>query len=663
MSQDMDAYQDFQMDLTELSIEELMGLKLEDVMNYEITSLSKKTEKLSKTAAAVFVITQEDIRRSGATSIPEALRMAPGMQVARIDSNKWAISARGFNDLSVSKFLVMIDGRTVFMPVISGMFWDVQDVVMDDIEQIEIVRGPGAAYWDSNAVNGIINIITKSAKGTQGGLISAGVGNKEHGTGTVRYGGKIGENTHYRVYTKYLNWDDFVSVTGRKADDGWDMIRGGFRLDAYPSEKDTWTLHGDVYSGAVGSTYDKSTLFESDLKLLPKEQNIEGGNLLARWSHVLADSSDFALQLYYDRSYRDLAVSAGSLDMFDVDFRHHFALGDFQDIVWGARYRLSSDNIKNSSAFSFSSNQRSYNLFSAFLHDDMTILENKLHLIIGSKVEHNDFTGFEFQPSVQLLWTPDNKNTIWTAISRTVRTPSRANHDSHFLINVRPDDPRNPLSLPILVEASGNKDVISEELIALELGYRVLLTNNLTLDLAAFYNQYDNLVTGEPGFLESPSPDYLLLPVTADNKGYAETYGFDVASDYRIQKWWRLVLGYTYLQMQLHHESNSDDFFFEKAEGESPDHVFTLRSMMDISKNVEFDLWLRYVSDLPALNVPGYLTLDARLGWQPTKNFDISLVGQNLLDNHHPEFGNPKFIPAIPSEIERSFFLKLTWRF
>ena len=645
-------------DLTELSLEELMDI--------EIISVSKKEEKLFEAAAAVYVVTGEDIRRSGVTSIPEALRMVPGMQVARIDANKWAVSARGFGDLFANKLLVLIDGRSVYTPVFSGVFWDMQDVLLEDVERIEVIRGPGATLWGANAVNGIINIITRNAEDTQGGLMTTGVGSEELGFGCLRYGGKVGGDVHYRVYAKYFNRDNFVYASGKEGADGGDVLQGGFRIDWKVSGSNALTLQGDLYDGDVGQMYRiVDSLEQPFVRMFGFDTRIAGGNVLGRWKHRFSELSDVALQLYYGRTEREEAIVAGGVNAFDVDFQHQFGLSERQEIVWGFRYRLISDEFDGSFTMSFDPESHDYDLFSAFAQDEIALVEDRLRLTLGSKFEHNDYTGFEIQPNARFLWTPHERHTAWGAISRAVRTPSRADNAMRFVRQTISPGllfPDTPITLIVM---SGNREYESEELLAYDLGYRVHPTDQFFVDVATFYNVYDNLRTYEPGtpFLEtSPAPEHLVVLFMADNKMYGETYGGELEADWRVMDWWRLRAAYTCLQIQLHLDEDSEYTVSEDIEGESPHRQFSFRSSMDLPGRVELDLKVRYVDELPGLNVSRYITLDARLSWHPRNNLEVFVVGENLLDDHHPEFRAPH-IPALPTEVEHGVYGAIRWTF
>ena len=411
---------------------ELVQLSLEDLMTLEVTSASRKAQSLADTAAAVFVITSEDLRRSGVTNIPDALRMVPGVTVARIDSSKWAVTVRGFNGRFARKLLVLIDGRSAYSPLFSGVFWDAQDTLLEDVERIEVIRGPGATIWGANAVNGVINIITKKAADTTGGLAVAGAGSFERGFGAVRYGTDIGDWGAVRAYGKYFNRNELKAEDGRPADDSWDMGRGGFRMDGKRG-LNSFTLQGDYYGGT-----ERETITFPDLAAPPSFSTVRtahttvgGGNLLSRWTRSLADDSELSLQFYYDRNKRNIPQLFGdTTDTIDLDLLHRFQWGSRHETVWGGGFRFIDERITGSDTLSFNPAERNERLYSAFLQDDITVVQDRLHLIIGSKFEHNVYTGFELQPSGRLIWTPNEQISLWSAVSRAVHTPSRGESDN-----------------------------------------------------------------------------------------------------------------------------------------------------------------------------------------------------------------------------------------
>lgn len=641
-------------DLTELTLEQLMSI--------EITSASKKEEPLWESASAVFVITGEDIRRAGVKSIPEALRLVPGVQVAQFGANRWAISARGFNATFSNKLLVLIDGRSVYTPLFAGVFWDVQDTLLEDIDRIEVIRGPGGTLWGANAVNGVINVITKQAKATQGGYIEIGGGSEERGVVGTRYGGRVGDKLFYRGYFKYANRDNLVTATGREGIDDWRTYRGGFRFDWEPSTRDTLTVQGDLYKGDFGQTLTSPSLLPPFSASANGRDDFAGGNLLTRWKHKMADRRETSLQFYYDRTHRDELLFRETRDTVDLELQYRFPVGVRHDVIWGMGTRVTIDDIDNNASLVFMPTRRTDHLVSSFIQDRITLIHDRLILILGSKFEHNSYSGFEAQPNARLVYSPNSWNRVWTAISRAVRTPARFERD------VRNDTAAfpSPVGLTTLVQTSGNSDFTSEELLAFELGYRVQPVEWLSVDLAGFYTIYENLRTAEPGApvpVLSASPPHIVQPFLFDNRMSGNTYGVEIASAWHPLSFWRLHLNYSYLKIELHPDRTSAEPIAD--ERRSPRHQVQVRSLLDLPWHLQFDASAFFVDRLPKLvpSVPSYLRLDLRLGWRPTEAFDLSVVGQNLLDNQHPEWGSIFGVPVRPLEVQRSVYAQATWRF
>ncbi len=647
------------------TVPDVTTLSMEDLMNMQVTSVSKRTQKVADAAAAVFVITQEDIRRSGATSIPEALRLVPGLEVARIDSNKWAIASRGFNGRFDNKLLVLIDGRSVYTPLFSGVYWNVQDVMLEDIDRIEVIRGPGATLWGANAVNGVINIISKRAKDTQSTVVTAGAGTEERGSGGVRYGSKIGD-TSYRAYGKYFNWGPSQYASGMTAHDGWDALRGGFRADWTPAGANSLTLQGDIYRSKYGETLTVPSLSAPYSSTFPNNGAYSGGNVLGRWNHT-SEGSSMSLQMYYDNTtIADNSLFVDHQNIFDMDFQHGFHVGDSQQFVWGLGYRSIRDRNDSSFSVSLQPNQLTLNHFSAFVQDEISLVDKRLRLTFGSKFEHNDFTGFEVQPNARLLWTLTPNQSIWTAVSRAVRTPALT--EEGLRLNsavIPPATPANPAPFPAVVTVFGSHQFQSEDLLAYELGYRVQVTSSLSADISTFYNNYSNLRTAEPGapFIEgSPVPTDIVVPFIAQNKMSGGTYGAELFADWRVAPKWRLVGSYSYLQMDIRKNSDSLDPTPDSPNGSSPRHQWYLRSSIDLPKHFEHDTTLRFVDHLPSLGIPSYYSLDSHLGWRPISRVEFSIGGQNLLDNQHLEF-IPDFINTAPTQVKRTVYGSMTFKF
>ena len=603
----------------------LKALSVEELMDIEVTSVSKRPEKLSEVASAIEVVTQDDIRRSGATRLPEALRLAGNLEVAQINAAQWAISARGFNAPLSNKMLVLIDGRTVYSPLFSGVFWEVQDVLLEDIERVEVISGPGAMVWGANAVNGVINITTKSATDTPGLFVEAGGGTTLREVGAVRYGGAISPDTHFRVYGKYANRESTVSATGQDPGNDWDQVQGGFRLDTQTPGGDMLTLQGDIYDNTI--------------KLAgPQDLVTRGENVLGRWSRTLSADSDFKLQFYVDRVHRNSATAFDdALTTYDIDFQYRLPVGSQHNLIWGAGYRNVRDNF-HSGALGLSPERVSLNTFNAFVQDEITVLPDQLHLTVGTKVEHNDYTGLEYQPGARLAWKLPEKQMMWAAVSRALRTPARV--DRNYYVP--------PVSF-------GSPDLQSEKLIAYELGYRVQAHDRVSLSIATYYNDYDDIRSVEPA--NPPAP----VPVILANGQKGESYGMETSAEYRVTDGWRLRASISELRLYIRPKPGSLDTSYGAAEAADSKHHFLLRSSLDLPRDFQFDATFRYTSrlDNPAVAVAGYCELDLRLAWQATTNLEASIVGQNLLHDRHPELG----VLATRQEIERSVYAKVAWRY
>jgi iron complex outermembrane recepter protein len=637
-------------DLTQVSIESLM--------NMEVTSVSKKEQKLSEVAAAIFVITPEDIVRSGATNIPDLLRMVPGMDVAQINSNTWAISARGFNFQFASKLLVLMDGRAVYSPLFGGVNWDTQDVPLEDIERIEVIRGPGGAIWGANAVNGVINIITRKTEETLGVLVTGGGGTYAQGFGTVQYGGKIKNDMTYRVFTKYLNNDHYPNLKGQNGDDGWHLLHGGFRVDTVLSKKDTLTIEGDVYTGDEGSVIVHSTFTPPDNPEVERLATLSGGDVLGRWNHTISSRWDTTLQLYFDKTRRDGPEANEVANTIDIDFQSHVAVGKRQDIIWGAGYRHVVDDTVGTVDQAFIPGDSAGHYFNLFLQDQITLKPNGVFLYVGAKLENGYFTGFDLQPSVHLAWTPDTRRTFWAGISRASRTPSRR--------DVGLDAVTAALPGPAEVLLLGNPNFKSEHVISYELGYRAQPSKRFSIDATVFVNSYHSLASTEPlpsYFNPNSGPPLLVHPELLDNKLHGTTDGVEVSIKWKVSDRWTLSPGYSFLQMHLHTDPNSlDTTSVVDAQGSSPGNQAQLRSHVELGHDLAWDLNGYFVGRLPAQSVASYTRLDTQLTWRLAESVGLSFVGQNLLRDHHLEF-NDAFQSVNSSQVKRSVYAKLTWRF
>ena len=645
------------------ALPDLTSLKIEDLMNVDVTSASKKEQKLSQVPGAIFVITTEDIRRSGATNIPDLLRMVPGLEVAQINPSTWAISARGFNGQYSNKLLVLIDGRTVYTPTFSGVFWDAQDVPLDLIGRIEIIRGPGATVWGTNAVNGVISIITKSARDTQRGLVTANGGTLEHIGGMIRYGGQLGHRGAYRVFTDGFEMGHYLTPEHQNGEDDWYLFHGGFRADAQVSAKDSLMLEGEAIRGNAGERTNSIVSLQPPLNAtLDLRDRFSGWSVLGRWERAISPGSETSLQIYFDRSNRSDTTYGLGLNTFDLDFQHHVHWGRRQDFVWGLGYRVSSDQTADDFPISFQPQDLVTQIFSSFVQDEIAIRPHRLYVSLGTKLEHEYYNQFNLQPSARLTWTPDDRDTFWAAMSGAQRTPSRVETSIRYNVAALP----GPDSLPILASVFGNTNQLNERLIATEAGFRKQLSDRLSFDSAAFFNQYHNLAShepGAPGIEADPPPLHLLVPEYFANLIHGETHGIEIFANMKLTSRWTLSPGYTFLTMHLRREAGGMDLATAPdTEGGSPNQQAQLRSNVNFPWHWQWTTSAYFVGRLQAQSIPSYTRLDSNLAWQASEKISLGLVGQDLLRNLHQEYAGPD-LTVLSSLIRRSAYARITWRF
>ncbi len=645
-------------DILDLDIEQLAKTPVVvPSMDVPVTSVAKEESTVGRSAAAVFVITPEMIRRSGATCIPEALRMVPGLDVARFNSNTWAISARGFNGIHANKLLVLIDGRTVYSPVFSGVYWDVQDVLLEDIDRIEVIRGPGGTLWGANAVNGVINVITKKAQDTQGAYVKIGGGTEEKFFDAARVGGRIGEDFYYRIYGKHFERGVFHDPDG-PAYDAWRQGRCGFRgdWDVGGSESTTLTVQGDCYTGTDGMSQ-LHTLTVLPYSWLEKGKvHNSGQNVLARLRHVYNDDSDWSLQMYFDNFVRDQIINSERVRTFDVEFQYRFPLGERHNVVCGAGYRNVHCECPSTDPWTLGVQPPVWTLSysNQFVQDEITLREDRLWLTVGCKAEQHPFTGLEYQPTARLLYMPDRKHSLWAAVSRAVRTPSVVD-EGLFATSVF-EFGGNPLFFRSL----GNSGMRSEAMFAYEAGYRAQATKHFSYDVAAFYNVYHDLRTSvfSGSYMEfDPPPPHLVFEAELANGPTADAYGVELSSKWEVSDYWRIHAQYTFLQVLVHAE-------YPMGYGDGPHHQFYLRSSWDLREDLDFDMIFRYVDCLPEIQVPAYLSLDLRLAWRPTERLEFAAVGQNLLQAYHQEFNDLGGAPGWENTyVPRGVYGTAAWRY
>ena len=636
---------------------DLGKMDLADLMNVKVTSVSKREQPLSRTAASVFVIHQDDIRRSGALSIPDLLRMVPGVNVEQIDAHSWAISIRGFNSRYSNKVLVLIDGRSVYTRSFSGVYWDQIDLPLENIDRIEVVRGPGGAVWGVNAVNGVISIFTRSSKETKGGLISAAGGSQANVSGLAQYGGAVGTTGAYRAFAKTISSGPFDLPGGSPANDGSRRAQGGFRTDWDLSAGDQLMVEGDLFGnqehqtrsgGLVPSPFDSS---------FPVNVDAAGGNLTARWDHAMADGSETSLRAYFD-TYR--RVDIGTPDLmrtFDIDFQHHFTQGTRNDVVWGFGYRASQSKVPPGYPIAFEPLSQTDQLLSLFFQDEIR-LSDSVRFTAGCKLEHNSYLTLEKEPSLRLVWTaPGGRDTVWASAARAVRQPSRAD------TSISTEAQRVPLAPGIVqvLRLIGNPAVKDEEVWDYELGYRSEFAKNLSLDLTTFLSSYGNLLTLEPQALKiiPGSPLVIEIPVTSGNGAHALNYGGEISVNWESSRRWRLSPGYAYLHSNIYQIAHGPSTLNRSTD--FPESVAQIRSVINVSRRMDFDQALYYTARLPGGKIPGHARLDLRLARRVGESAEISLTGQNLLRPRTMEYGDS--LGVLGTQAVRSVFGKVTWRF
>lgn len=607
------------------SIVALKQLSIEELMNLEVTSVSRRSEKLSKTASSIQVITKEEILKYGATRLPEALRLASNLGIVQRDASQWSISARGFNSSTSNKLLVMIDGRTVYSPLFSGVFWDIQDVLLEDVDRIEVISGPGGTQWGPNAVNGVINIITRNAKDTHGLYLDGGVGSELREFAGLRYGGKLNPFIDYRVYGKYSKRDNSINANEEAVTDDWELGQGGGVISWVPSTKSTITLQGDYYNSKMlqRNNPDGNT-------------RTKGGNFLARWRYEFSGRSNMELQAYYDKVHRSSTASYDDhINTYDIDFRHHFSVGTSHQIVWGGGFRQVEDNFMPG-GITFVPQEIKLPLFNIFLQDEFTIIRDKLKLIGGTKLSHNYYTGYENQPSVRMNYSlPTSEQELWAAISRGVRTPSRVDRD-----------------LIITGIFNGGPDFRSETVDAYEIGYRIRPARKIYVSLATYFNKYDHIRSVEQ--VNPPAP----VPQKIGNGFEAEGYGAELTANYDVLETWNLRLGYTETRIEVSSKPGSTDSTGGANETPDPQHYLTVQSSVQLSRDILFTQSFRYVSEISAYGVPDYSELDCRLQWVVSPHLELSVAGQNLLHKNHAEFGNIN----TRSLVQRNLYFKVVCR-
>lgn len=636
---------------------DLTALAIEDLLEIEVTSASRHEQKLSQAASAVYVITREDIRRSGVTTIPDALRMAPGVHVAQLGASQWSVSVRGFGGRFADKLLVMVDGRSVYNPVFSGVYWEAVDLPLEDVDRIEVIRGPGGALWGSNAVNGVINIITRSADETQGAMAVSGFGNREGPFSTARYGGSKGDRTHYRIFSKTFSRRAQLRPSGETGGNEWASLRGGFRMDWSGQSGDSLMLAGDLYRLDTNDEFLRPTTEPPYTVLRAEKERSAGGYAQARWGRQWSERARGTLQIYHDRySRQSLTADQDLVESTDFDYQHDMELNSRHQLMVGGGFRFNRDRLGGTNLASFDPPERNTHVGQTFLNDDLWLVRDRLRLSVGVKLEHNSYTGWQTQPSASLLWDRGDNEALWASVSRAVSLPSRVDSDIRALAGIA----AGPGGVPIRYEFFGSRDIAAETLRAVEAGYRRKLGRKASMDVAVFRHSFSRLQVLEPGepFADLGLPDFpLVLPLRFTNQGEAQSLGAETAFSWNAHSRVGLQGGYSFAQFDDGTITTGSSFGVA-----APRHMVHGRATFDLPWGLEWSPSYYFVDSIVrSVHVPAYHRVDARLAWKRTERWEFSLGLQNLLDSRHPE-GVPESLTA-QQEIGRSVYGKISYGF
>lgn len=646
---------------------DLSDLSLEDLLKVHVTSAAKKEQPIGDATAAIFVITAEDIRLSGAESVPELLRTVPGIEVARINSNSWSVTARGFSSKYSDKLLVLLDGRSIYDPLFSGVFWDMQMPMLEDVDRIEVIRGPGGTLWGANAFNGVINIITKDASHTQGGLITAGGGTDLQSRGAVRYGGALGKHGSYRFFAQHQRYAPSVDASGIDQPDAWSTSNGGFRADLNLTPRDSLMVSTEVMKGAedaVTNGLDSQTLTPITY---PDRTAMGAGFFLTRWTGTRSEDSNSQLQFYYNRSQRNVTSGDEHQDTIDVEYQQRARIGSRNDLVFGAGYRFLAvrELVGPLSFVVFNPDQRSLSQADVFAQDEINLVPNHLKATVGIKVERDPVTGnLEPQPTARLLWTPNSKNSFWGAVSRAVRLNSLGEDDAIITLPFP-----SPSPVPVVINiGSGTHD--SEHLLAYEFGYRSQPIKRVEFDFATFYNTYalHSDQTGSPFLSFSPVP-HMVVPVTYQDGSTGDGHGVELSATFQASDRLRLTGAYTWLSLELTDGQYSSATSFLASPMSDPRNQASVRASYTLSRSIESTAEIRFVDRIQASQVSGYQELNMQVAWHAAEHAMLSIHGENLLHDKHEEFSansGGQFISSLGGSsgfASRAVFGKLTFTF
>lgn len=626
--------------------EDLTGLSLKELSNIKIYTASKKPEDPLKSPSATYVITADDIRQMGALTIPDALRTVPGLHVAKLSSNKWVVASRGFSGQYVTNLLVLLDGRPVYSTLFSGVFWDQIDVPMDDIKQIEVVRGPGASVWGLNAVNGVINIITKSSEDTTGKYVNVTAGDYANAITEARYGTKLDDKSSYRAYVKYRNFDSYKAIGTPGYNDAWQSGSAGFRYDSDISYRDNIEVSGQVRKSNANETLLLPTLVAPFTQEAQDEERVQGAYVLTKWQHGISDSSDLLITSYVDLSTIDLGYAKFQNRVIEVEAKNDFILNDHHDITWGVGSRVISDEIKNSEYLTYDPDHRITNFSNIFGQDKIGLINDELYLTLGGKLEYNSYSGLELQPSAKLAWTYLPNQTLWAGVSRAVRSPSRGSEDLTLLGRGTPAG---------YIALIGNNDAESEVLTAYEIGYKNFVRADLSFEATAFINSYDHLRTFE--WQRGPFGN-IAVPLDIANNGEARTVGFEINGKYQPSPRWWVNASYSYLNPQYSLNASSNDTLFTADAHKTPQNIANIRTQINLTDSVSTSHSLYTLEAMDELGIPAQYNYDANIVWQATDTLKVGLYGSSLLKDQHQEFTAPLY--GSETYVPRSYFVQIT---
>ena len=637
---------------------DLVHTSIEDLMNIEITSASRKEQRASDVPGAIFVITQDDIHRSGMTTVPDVLRLAPGIEVAQINSNKWAVSVRGFNSLRSNKLLILIDGRSVYNRIFSGVLWDSEDVVLDDVERIEVIRGPGAALWGANAVNGVINIITKTAAGTQGALVR-GEGGRADEQGLARYGGTLGA-AQYRIYSQWTHREESLIAPGTRANDASHSTTSGFRVD-WATSPDAFMLEGNLTAGqarALWPNLDPQTAARNPIADAPSD-NI-GGYVAGRWTHTRPNGATLQLQSSIDVASRDEPVGNYDRREFDVDASYHATFGTRHDVVAGAGYRFIDEALFGKTGFSLTPPENTASLATAFLQDEIDLFGRRLALTLGSQAQYDSVSGGGLQPNARIMWKALPRQRLWAATSRALRTPSLQDRGIQVILPPAP----SAAGLPVVVVASGNPASETETLNEVEAGYRIEIGTTASIDVTTFMGRYAHLHTNEqaaPIVQLSPAPQ-IVVNTQFGNLLAASTRGVEMSGHWAPVPMWHLDGSYTSFHIAPQLAAESHDPTAAVTDANTPEHQWQLHSAVMAGTRATVNLALFHVGPITQQQVPSYTRADANIEWRFTSHLSAMAIGQNLFDPAHTEFTSVDSL-VIATQVARSGSVRLRWTF